>query len=321
MRIVFALGGNALLERGQPPDADIQEANVLRAVEALAPIAMHHDVVVTHGNGPQVGLLARESSHDTDLTRPYPFDALGAETQGLIGYWLQQHLGNAIPSRPVVALVTQTVVAADDPAFAHPTKPIGPVMDEATARHLAAEEGWAVAPDGPWWRRVVASPEPRDIVELASIERLLRQCTIVICAGGGGVPVVRDAEGRRHGVEAVVDKDLTASLMAERLGADRLVLLTDVPAVSLDWGTPDARPLRHVTVDELRAQGFASGSMGPKVDAACRFVERTGGTAAIGALADAAAIIDGHAGTIVWPADTAPDESRLVAAAHRRPGL
>ncbi|HEU5148909.1 MAG TPA: carbamate kinase [Iamia sp.] len=313
MRIVFALGGNALLERGQPPDAAVQEANVLRAVEALAPLAAEHEVVITHGNGPQVGLLARESSHDPELARPYPFDALGAETQGLIGYWLQQHLGNALPGRPVVALVTQTVVDADDPAFAHPTKPIGPVMDEATARRVAADEGWAVAPDGPWWRRVVASPEPRGIVELPTVERLLAQGTIVICAGGGGVPVVRDAEGRRHGVEAVVDKDLTAGVVAERLGADRLVLLTDVPAVELGHGTPEATPLRHVSAGALRDHDFAAGSMGPKVEAACRFVERTGHIAGIGALADAAAIVDGHAGTIVWPTAVAPDENRLVA--------
>jgi carbamate kinase len=265
-------------------------------------------------------LLARESSHDADLTRPYPFDALGAETQGLIGYWLQQHLGNAIPGRPVVALVTQTVVDADDPAFAHPTKPIGPVMAEVDARRVAAEEGWTVAPDGPWWRRVVASPEPRDVVELPTVERLLRQCTIVICAGGGGVPVVRDAEGRRHGVEAVVDKDLTAAVVAERLGADLLVLLTDVPAVQLGYGGPDPRPLRHVTAGELRAHDFAAGSMGPKIDAACRFVERTGRTAGIGALADAEAIVAGEAGTIVRPSDPTPDDDRLVTAAPDRPG-
>jgi carbamate kinase len=312
VRIVFALGGNALLERGQPPDASIQEANVVRAVEALAPIARHHEVVITHGNGPQVGLLARESSHDPDLTRPYPFDALGAETQGLIGYWLQQHLGNALPGRQVVSLVTQTVVDGDDPAFAHPTKPIGPVMDEATARRLADAEGWAIAPDGPWWRRVVASPEPHGIVELQTVERLLRQGTIVICAGGGGVPVVRDAEGHRHGVEAVIDKDLTAGVMAERLGADRLVLLTDVAAVQVGYGEPDARPLRHVTTSELGEHDFAAGSMGPKVEAVCRFAERTGHIAGIGALADAAAIVAGRAGTIVWPPDLVPDEARLV---------
>ncbi|QYG93501.1 carbamate kinase [Iamia sp. SCSIO 61187] len=317
MRIVFALGGNALLERGQPPDAAVQEGNILRAVAALAPMARHHEVVITHGNGPQVGLLARETSHDADLARPYPFDALGAETQGLIGYWLQQHLGNALPGRHVVALVTQTVVDADDPGFAHPTKPIGPVMDEATARRVATEEGWAVAPDGPWWRRVVASPEPRSIVELPVVEHLMRASTIVICAGGGGVPVVRDAEGRRHGVEAVVDKDLTAGVMAERLGADRLILLTDVPAVELDHGTPDAQALHHVTAGALRAHDFAAGSMGPKVDAACRFVERTGQVAGIGALEDAAALVDGRAGTVIWPSEPTPQGARLVPALRR----
>lgn len=318
MRIVFALGGNALLERGQPPDAATQEANVLRAVEALAPIAGEHEVVITHGNGPQVGVLANESSHDPDLTHPYPFDALGAETQGLIGYWLQQHLGNALPGRRVVSLVTQTVVDADDPAFEHPTKFIGPVMDEAAARHVAAEEGWDIAADGPWWRRVVPSPEPHGIVELPIVQQLLGSGTVVICAGGGGVPVVLDASGNRHGVEAVIDKDLTASVLAERLGADRLILLTDVSAVQLGYGTPAARPLRHVTADELRAHDFPAGSMGPKVEAVCRFVERTQHIAAIGSLAEAAAIVDGRAGTITWPSCVEPDEDRLVASAHSR---
>jgi len=316
MRIVIALGGNALLERGQPPDASTQEANVLRAVEALAPIAAAHEVVITHGNGPQVGLLARESSHDADLTHPYPFDALGAETQGLIGYWLQQHLGNALPGRHVVSLVTQTVVDADDPAFAHPTKPIGPVMDEATARRVAETEGWAVARDGRWWRRVVASPEPHGIVELPVVSQLLGLGTIVVCAGGGGVPVALDDAGARHGVEAVIDKDLTASLLAERLGADRLILLTDVAAVELDHGTSSAVPLRHVTAGELRSHDFPAGSMGPKVDAVCRFVERTQHIAGIGALDDAAGIVEGRAGTVVWPASVGPDERLLVQASR-----
>lgn len=301
MRIVVALGGNALLERGQAPDAAVQEANVVRAAVALARVARDHEVVVTHGNGPQVGLLARESSADGALARPYPFDALGAETQGLIGYWLQQELGNELPGRHVVAVVTQTLVDADDAAFAHPTKPIGPVMDEPTARRVAGEEGWTMAPDGPWWRRVVASPEPREVVELPVVEQLLRHGTVVICAGGGGVPVVRGADGRRRGVDAVIDKDLTAAMVAERLGADRLVMLTDVAAVQVGFGTPEARPLRDVTTGELREHEFAAGSMGPKVEAACRFVERTGQVAGIGALADAAAIVDGGAGTVIRP--------------------
>jgi carbamate kinase len=306
MRIVIALGGNALLERGQTPDADTQELNVRRAVDALAPVAHDNELVITHGNGPQVGLLALESAKDPALTRPYPFDALGAETQGLIGYWLLQALENAVPRREVASLITQTLVSAADPAFADPTKFVGPVYTQPEAKRLAAERGWTVKPDGNSWRRVVASPTPQRVVETHLIRGLVSSGAIVVCAGGGGAPVVRNQRGELEGVEAVVDKDLTAALLAEALDADGLLLLTDVPAVQVNYGTPEARPISRATPAELRGRPFPAGSMGPKVDAVCRFVELTGHMAAIGALGDIEAILDGKAGTIVTPSGSYP---------------
>ncbi len=306
MRIVAALGGNALLERRERPDADIQAHHVEAAVQALAPLVADNELVVTHGNGPQVGVLALESAGDPSLSRPYPFDVLGAQTQGMIGYWLLQSLQNALPGRQVAALVTQTLVSAADPAFADPTKFVGPVYDEDEARRRAAASGWTVRPDGGAWRRVVPSPAPQRIVELALISDLVRSGCIVVCAGGGGVPVVRDSDGRLAGVEAVVDKDATAALLAESLGADLLLLLTDVPAVCEGFGTPGCRPVSRTTPASLRAMDLPAGSMGPKVEAASRFVEMTGRTAAIGALADSAGILAGRAGTIVTPSGRYP---------------
>jgi carbamate kinase len=297
VRIVVALGGNALLRRGEQPDAEPQRRNVLRAAESLAPLARQHELVVTHGNGPQVGVLAMESAADPLLSRPFPLDPLGAETQGLIGYWLTQSLHNVLPGREVAALLTQCVVDRADPAFDRPTKFVGPTYDEPTARALAAERGWTVAADGTSWRRVVPSPEPSAIVEAAVIRRLVDAGVLVICAGGGGVPVWRDADGTLAGVEAVIDKDLTAALLAETLGADALLLLTDVAAVETDYGTAGSRPIGTATAAEMRSYGFPDGSMGPKVEAACRFVERTGGFAAIGSLTDAAGLLAGSAGT------------------------
>jgi len=294
-----AVGGNALLERGEVPEAEVQEAHALTAVAALAPLAGEHDLVVTHGNGPQVGMLAIESALDPAITHPFPFDVLGAQTQGMIGYLFLQAFENALPGREVVSLICQTVVSAEDTAFAHPTKFVGPVYAEDEARGLADRWGWAVRPDGTRWRRVVASPEPLEIAELATVGTLLDGGAVVICEGGGGIPVVRDDTGRLHGAEAVVDKDLTASLLARELHADRLVLLTDVPEVMSDFGTARARPIRRATAAELRAGSFAAGSMGPKVEAACRFVETSGRSAVIGRLADAADVLAGRAGTEV----------------------
>lgn len=299
MRVVAALGGNALLERSERPDADVQQHHVAVAVEALVPVATEHELVVTHGNGPQVGVLANESERDVTLSRPYPFDALGAQTQGMIGYWLLQALENDLPGRRVASVVTQTVVSASDPAFASPSKFVGPVFSAASARDVARERGWTIREDEGGWRRVVPSPAPLEVVELAVVEELLGTGVVVVCAGGGGVPVVRDGLGRLSGVEAVVDKDLTAALLAEALRADALLVLTDVDAVESGHGTPGARPLGRVTVPELRSMSFPAGSMGPKVDAVCRFVEATGGIGAIGRLADASLVLAGKVGTSV----------------------
>jgi carbamate kinase len=303
VRVVVALGGNALLERGERPDSDIQESHVADAAAALAPLLREHEVIITHGNGPQVGVLAIESAGDAALSRPYPFDVLGAQTQGMIGYWLVQAVQGVTAGRPAACLICRTVVKADDPAFGHPTKFVGPVYDRADALRLAAEHGWDVREDGPAWRRVVPSPEPTGLVELDLIRLLASHGVIVVCAGGGGIPVVADDAGALRGVEAVVDKDLTAALLAQAVSADALLLLTDVDAVIDGYGTPQARPIHHATPGELRARSFPAGSMGPKVEAVCRFVEATGGLAAIGRLDDACALLAGTAGTIVLPAE------------------
>ncbi|MGH3506690.1 MAG: carbamate kinase [Nocardioidaceae bacterium] len=302
MRIVLALGGNALLERGQRPDADVQEQNVGRAVAALAPLAEEHELVITHGNGPQVGVLALQSALDPHLTTPYPFDVLGAQTQGMIGYWLLQAMQNALPGRQVAAIINQTLVEANDPAFANPTKFVGEVYTEDEAKRLAETRGWTMKPDGSSWRRVVGSPKPQRVVETRLIRLLLLSGAIVVCAGGGGVPVIRNELGHLEGVEAVVDKDLASAVLAEALEADALLVLTDVPAVQRGYGTSDASEIRRATPAALQREQFPEGSMGPKVDAVCRFVEVTGDMAAIGRLEDAVAIIEGNAGTIVTPA-------------------
>ncbi|WP_058235252.1 carbamate kinase [Devriesea agamarum] len=301
MRIVIALGGNALLERGETPDASVQINHVEEAVKALAPLADEHELIITHGNGPQVGVLALESANDPNLTRPYPFDTLGAMTQGMIGYWLLQSLQSNLPGRHVAAIINQTLVLAGDPAFENPTKFVGEVYDEETAHKLAEERGWVMKPDGKYFRRVVGSPRPQRVIETRLIRRLLDAGAVVVCAGGGGVPVVRDESGRLRGVEAVVDKDLTAAVLAEALEADLLMILTDVEAVMDGYGTPEQAPITRATPAMLRSKGFAAGSMGPKVDAACRFVELTGDNAAIGRLADAQNIVRGTRGTIITP--------------------
>jgi carbamate kinase len=299
VRVVAALGGNALLERGEKPDADIQESHIQQAVAALAPLARAHDLVVTHGNGPQVGMLALESARDPALTRPYSLDVLGAQTQGMIGYWLAKALRGAVPGRAAGCLVCQTQVDPDDPAFADPAKFIGPGYQEKEALDLAAKRGWVVRRDGAAWRRVVPSPEPVALLEMPLIQVLLNSGALVVCAGGGGIPVVADASGALRGVDAVVDKDLTAVLLARAVDADALLLLTDVDAVIDGYGTPDARPIRYATPGELRSRSFPAGSMGPKVEAACRFVEATGRMAAIGRLDAAEALLRRAVGTIV----------------------
>jgi len=299
-RLVVALGGNALLRRGEPLTADIQRRHAAEAMSAIAELAEEHDVVLTHGNGPQVGLLALQALAYSDMP-PYPLDVLGAESEGMIGYVLEQELQNRLPGRIAVTVLTQVVVDPNDPAFAGPTKPIGPVYTEEQARRVERELGWTIARDGDHFRRVVPSPEPLRIVELSAIRMLVEAGAVVVCTGGGGIPVVMDGAGTLRGVEAVIDKDLAGELLARSLEADFLLLLTDVEAVMQDWSTPNARPIRRTTPAELRALEFASGSMGPKVEAACRFVEATGATAAIGALGDAARIVAGEGGTIVTP--------------------
>jgi len=297
-RVIIALGGNALLQPGEPLEADVQRRNVRVAAHAIAGVARAHQVVITHGNGPQVGLLALQSESYREV-HPYPLDILGAESEGMIGYMIEQELVNELPGRDVLTLLTQVIVDVTDPAFHLPSKPVGPVYSEEQAQRLAAERGWTVTRAGNGFRRVVPSPEPTRIIELPTIRLLVEAGALVICAGGGSIPVAIDEAGAIRGVEAVIDKDLSAALLATHLQADVLLMLTDVSAVCTDWGTPQARPVRRATPSQLRRYRFEPGSMGPKVEAACRFVEATGGTAAIGALGDAAAILDGEAGTVV----------------------
>ena len=298
MRLLIALGGNALLRRGEPLEAELQRQNVARAADMLAALAAGHDLVITHGNGPQVGLLALQSAAYREVA-PYPLDVLGAESEGMIGYLIEQELGARLPQRNVATLLTQVEVDPADPAFQNPTKPIGPVYDEVSARQLAEVRGWRMAPDCDGFRRVVPSPEPKRILELATIRLLTEAGVIVICAGGGGIPVVVGASGATRGASAVIDKDLASGLLAEALGVDGFVMLTDVPAVYTGWRTAEPRAIKAATPAQLRDLEFAAGSMGPKVEAACRFVERTGGWAAIGALADGDVIVAGTAGTRV----------------------
>jgi carbamate kinase len=309
--LVVAVGGNALLERSEVPTAEAQESHVAVAVTALARLARDHDLVITHGNGPQVGMLGTESALDPALASPYPFDVLGAETQGMIGYFFLQALENALPGRQVVSLICQTEVASNDPAFTHPTKFVGPVYSEEESRRLAAQRGWQVRPEGVFWRRVVASPEPLAMVEFPTIRTLLGDSAVVICAGGGGIPVTRANDGRLAGAEAVIDKDLAAALLARDLRADALMILTDVAHVEVGFGTAAAQPIGHTTPAALRAQSFPDGSMGPKVEAACRFVEATEKPAMIGRLADAAELLRGTCGTVVEPAGHQADVESL----------
>jgi len=295
--LVVAIGGNALLHRRERPNVANQRANVAGAARVLAGLAGEHGMVVTHGNGPQVGLLARQNEALVGAD-PVPFDVLVAESEGLIGYLLAEELGRQIGPDRVVVLLTLVVVDRKDPAFDRPSKPIGAMLTEAEARALVAERGCTVGVDGDGWRRLVPSPTPLEIVEFAAIRSLAEAGYVVVCAGGGGIPVARDG-GVLRGVEAVVDKDLTSALLATELEADGLMILTDVDAVVEGWGTPAARPLRVATVAELRAAEWAPGSMGPKVEAACRFAEATGRMTLIGSLEHAGQVLAGITGTKV----------------------
>ncbi len=294
---VVALGGNALLRRGEPLEAATQGRAAREAAQVLAQASMHHRLIVTHGNGPQVGLLALMNDAYTE-TEPYPLDVLGSETVGQIGYVLEMQLDNFIDHQDTVAVITRVVVDDRDPAFKAPTKFIGPVYTEAAAHALAEQRGWTVRQDGEHWRRVVPSPEPQRIVQLGAIRSLVDAGFLVVCAGGGGVPVIEDADGHR-GVEAVIDKDYTAALLAAELDVDVLVLATDVDAVYADFGTPRQRAIVRATPAGLRSGEYPPGSMGPKVEAVCRFVARTGGRAAIGSLEQLSGLLDGTSGTQV----------------------
>jgi carbamate kinase len=303
MRVVVALGGNALLKRGEPMTEEVQRRNIKIAAQALAPVARVHSLVLTHGNGPQVGLLALQAAAYTAVD-PYPLDVLDAQTEGMIGYMIEQELGNLLPFEvPLATILTMIEVDAGDPAFKDPTKFVGPVYEETESKRLAAEKGWSFKRDGTKWRRVVPSPLPKRIFEIRPINWLLEQGTIVICAGGGGIPTVYARDGTRTllGTEAVIDKDRASELLARDLDADLFVMATDADGVYLDWGTPDARLLRRTTPAELGRYQFAAGSMSPKVEAACAFVTRSKRRAAIGALADIERIVAGEAGTQVEP--------------------
>jgi carbamate kinase len=317
-RVVVALGGNALIRRGEEGSTAIQRRNLLGAARALADLdRMGHSLVLTHGNGPQVGFLAIEADAARDTVPPPPLDVLVAESQGQIGYLLAQALATEFAaegrSREIAVVLTQTVVDPHDPAFRTPSKPVGPMYDAMTAERLARQNGWTVAPDGAAWRRVVPSPRPLEIVEAASIGTLAASGVIVIASGGGGIPVSRGPSGALVGVEAVVDKDLAAVVLAEGLDADALLLLTDVSAVHLGWGSPDPKPLRRLTLADadtgVQDGSFAAGSMGPKVRAAAEFVGRTRGFAAIGLLGDAVAVLQGRAGTEIVETAVVADES------------
>ena len=274
-----------------------QRENVRIAAKALAPIAADNQLVISHGNGPQVGLLALQSAAYEEV-EAYPLDVLGAQTEGMIGYMIEQELGNLLPIEyPFATILTMVEVDPEDPAFDEPTKPIGPVYSEADAKRLEEEKGWSMSPDGEQWRRVVPSPLPHRIFEMRPIHWLLENGTIVICAGGGGIPTIYNEEGNLEGVEVVIDKDRASALLAFELEADLLIMATDTDGVYLDWGTEEARRIERTTPDEIEKYEFAAGSMGPKVEAAADFVSRTGQRAVIGALADIPAMVEGTAGT------------------------
>ncbi len=300
MRVVIALGGNAILQRGEPLEFSVQRQNIRKAAESIARIARDHQVILTHGNGPQVGLLALMNESYKDVT-PYPLDALGAQTQGMIGFMFEQELRNQMPGRKVCTVSTQTLVDTSDAAFSDPDKFVGPVYSkEESEEMLKANPDWTIKADGKYFRRVVPSPQPQEILELPSLQHLISSGDItVICGGGGGVPVMRTAEGQLKGVEAVIDKDRASRVLAEGIEADAYIILSDVEAVATNFGQPDSRDIRCATPDAMDEFGFAAGSMGPKVEAATQFVRNGGKMAAIGSLEYAAEILTSDSGTVI----------------------
>ncbi|MGD8112576.1 carbamate kinase [Vibrio sp. TRT 21S02] len=293
--VVVALGGNALLRRGEPLEADVQRHNIEIAVKTISAIAQEYNVVLVHGNGPQVGLLALQGL-EYKKVNPYPLDVLGSETQGMIGYMLMQEFKNQMPNINVTCMLTQMTVDPSDPAFADPTKPIGPIYEEAEAREMAEKYHWTVKPDGKHFRRVVPSPQPTGIIEHDAITKLIDEGHLVICTGGGGIPVKRE-NGKLVGVEAVIDKDMSAAFLAKQLDADALLILTDADAVYLDWGKPTQHALRNTNPSELAKYEFDAGSMGPKIEASCEFIKQGGKVVGIGSLEDGLRILQGTAGT------------------------
>ena len=301
MRVVIALGGNALLKKGEPLTAKNQRANIRKAAEALAPIAQNHELIISHGNGPQVGLLALQASLYSGEDA-FPLDVLGAQTEGMIGYMIEQELGNILPfEQPFASILTMVEVDKNDPAFQNPTKPIGPEFEEEEAIRLINEKKWVMYQEGNKWRRIVPSPIPQRIFQLRPIKWLLEKGTIVICTGGGGIPTMYNDEGKLTGVEVVIDKDYAGALLAKELNADFYIMATDSDAVYENWGTPQAKALRNVTYSDLKHYNFATGSMGPKVTSACWFAEKTKKKAAIGAITDLEEIITGKKGTLISP--------------------
>lgn len=299
MRVVVALGGNALLQRGQALNAENQRDNIRVAVKQLAAVHENHKLVIAHGNGPQVGLLALMDAAYTAVD-PYPLDVLGAETVGMIGYMIEQELGNIIPfDDHIITVLTQILVDQKDPAFEHPTKPVGPIYSKEEAERLKKDKGWAIAPDGDNFRRVVPSPLPQRIIEMDVIKTLVDSGVVVICAGGGGIPTAYDDNKKLFGIEAVIDKDLASGLLSKELDADMFVMLTDVASVYVDFGTENQKAIKAAHPDVLEKMDFAAGSMGPKVLGACQFVRETGNKSAVGQLSDLTKIITGDAGTTI----------------------
>lgn len=303
MRVVVALGGNSLLRRGQQLTDENQRANVGIACDALAPVALQHELVISHGNGPQVGLLALQADAYKEVAPP-PLDVLGAQTQGMIGYLVERELGNRLPfDKPLATLLTMIEVRPDDPAFLAPTKPIGPFYDVGSAEELRLTKGWHFVSEGDAYRRVVPSPSPVRIFQLPQITWMLEHGAVVICAGGGGIPTMYETADRLVGVEAVVDKDFASKLLAEGLGADRFIMATDVDGVYQDWGLPSQRAIAAAHPDAILdlADQFPAGSMQPKVTAAAQFASRQGKGAVIGALEDISRLLEGTAGTTIHP--------------------
>tara|TARA_Y100001960_G_C14784189_1_gene890250 strand:- start:35237 stop:36163 length:927 start_codon:yes stop_codon:yes gene_type:complete len=298
MNILIALGGNALLQRGEPLEAETQRINIKKVAEVVNKISEEHNVIITHGNGPQVGLLALQNLNYKE-TKPYPLDVLGAESSGMIGYMLIQELSNelGIYDQSVVNVITRTLVDKNDPAFNNPTKFIGPVYNKQESEEMKSKYGWEIKADGEYYRRVVPSPKPKKIIETNVIKELLEKKHIVVCGGGGGVPTIIENE-KYKGVEAVIDKDLTSSLLAQELGVDAFIILTDVSCVYENYKQEDQKMIKHFPIFEFDENSYPDGSMLPKIKAAVDFSINNEGFSSIGKLEELEDIINKKSGTI-----------------------